>query len=619
MPSAPHRRLRAAAVALLGLAALSAPAPARAAGDFSVPAWQGPPDRLIMGGAWLYRPDPGDPQLAATFPAAADTTGWTRVSVPSAWNASDESAASFAGGVGWYRKDFTAPDARAGLTWLVRFESVNHRARVWLNGRLLGTHAGAYVPWELRAKGVRRRGTNRLVVRVDSRRSTTDLPPGPGGGWWNYGGLLREVELRRVSGIDIPAVSALNRFDCAACVARVGVSVRLRSYLRRARRVTATGSYGDARLAFPTVRLPAGGSATVTARVILNNPELWSPAHPHLYRVRVRAGATSESFATGLRDVGVRRGRLFLNGRPLHLRGVGLHEDSPARGAALTQADRVAAMARVRDLGATIVRSHYPLHPAFQDLADRAGVLLWSEVPVYQLRDAALARPAVRSQALATLRANVEANVNHPSVLAWSVGNELPGAPGPGQRAYLRAATRLLRGLDPTRPAAYAFAGYPGAGCHPNAYAGIGLLGVNDYFGWYTRGGQIADRESLPGYLAAVRSCYPRPAVMVTEFGAEANRDGPVEEKGTYAFQTDFARYHLGVFARTPWLAGAVWWALSEFRVNPTWAGGNPRPAPPLHQKGLVSFAGGPKPVYDVVRGIYRATAQYGGWKPGRP
>lgn len=572
-----------------------------------------------MGGTWLYRTDPGDAAVSKAFPAAAATDGWSPVAVPNAWNGANPTPESNAGGVGWYRRDFALPLHGAGLTWLVRFESVNYRARVWLNGHELGAHAGAFVPWELRLRGARRTGTNRLVVRVDSRRRATDLPAGPGGGWWNYGGLLREVELRHVDRVDMPEVDSRPVLRCPTCAATVTVRAALRSYASRARRVRVSGTFGSTRLSFPAVTLRPGARAAVRARIVVRHPRLWSPARPALYRVRVRAGTAADSFATGIRSIRVRGGLLYLNGRRLHLRGVGLHEDSPARGAALLQPDRIALMRRVKDLGATLVRAHYPLHPAFQDLADREGVLLWSEVPAYGLREAALRRPGVRAHALSLLRANIAANENHPSVLAWSVGNELPPSPGRGQRAYLGAATSLVHALDPTRPAAYAFAGFPGAGCHPGAYTGVGLLGVNDYFGWYTRGGQIADREALPGYLASVRRCYDRKALMVTEVGAEANRDGPVEEKGTYAFQTDFARYQFGVLGRAKWLAGATWWALEEFRVGPNWSGGNPQPSPPLHTKGLVTFAGVPKPVYAVVRRIYRATGQYGTWAPGTP
>ena len=130
------------------------------------------------------------------------------------------------------------------------------------------------------------------------------------------------------------------------------------------------------------------------------------------------------------------------------------------------------------------------------------------------------------------------------------------------------------------------------------------MLGLNDYFGWYPGpSGQIFDRTKLSGYLDAARACYPDKALMITEFGAEANRDGPVEEKGTWAFQQEWINYQLGVFATKPWLSGAIYWALNEFWVRPGWEGGNPRPIPPLHQKGLITYDGVKKPAWaDVQR-----------------
>jgi beta-glucuronidase len=110
-----------------------------------------------------------------------------------------------------------------------------------------------------------------------------------------------------------------------------------------------------------------------------------------------------------------------------------------------------------------------------------------------------------------------------------------------------------------------------------------------------------------------VRKCYRSKAVVVTEFGAEANRDGPPEEKGTYQFQRDYVNYHLGVFATKPWLSGAIYWALNEFRVKPDWEGGNPRPNPPLHQKGLLQYGTwARKPAWSDVQRIFSATRQYG-------
>src|SRR5204862_7628223 len=138
----------------------------------------------------------------AGWATKTDAAGWTPTTLPNAWNASDDSAASMAGGVSWYRRDFVAPTTPAGARWIVRFESVNYGATVFLNGVQIGTHQGASIPFELLLPNLQP-GVNRLVVRVDSRRTPNDLPPGPRGGWWNYGGILREVYLRPVTGLDI--------------------------------------------------------------------------------------------------------------------------------------------------------------------------------------------------------------------------------------------------------------------------------------------------------------------------------------------------------------------------------------------------------------------------------
>ena len=115
-------------------------------------------------------------------------------------------------------------------------------------------------------------------------------------------------------------------------------------------------------------------------------------------------------------------------------------------------------------------------------------------------------------------------------------------------------------------------------------------------------------RPDAPARLPRQASarCYPGKAILVTETGAEANRDGPVEEKGTYAFQQDYVDYHFGVYATKPWLSGAIYWTLQEFRVRPRWEGGNPRPSPPVHQKGVIGFDGTKKPAFATCSGSSR-------------
>ncbi|HSD78046.1 MAG TPA: glycoside hydrolase family 2 TIM barrel-domain containing protein [Solirubrobacteraceae bacterium] len=626
------RRSRPLALAVLAVAAVVVPAAsAGAQATASTPSArtlyeQGPSGRYLMDGTWLFRRDPTGAGLRAGWMRRSSAAGWSPVTVPDAWNARDFSAASFRGGVGWYRKDFRLPTADASLAWIVRFESVNYHARVWLNGRPVGGHDGAYLPFELRLppRALRRRGVNRLVVRVDSRRGPADFPPSRlsssgamTGGWWNYGGLLREVYLRRVQAVDMRTVMVRPHVSCPSCAARVEYRVTLANLARTRRRVRVTGRLGGAAFTVGTATVRPGRPVTVRRSVRVAHPRLWSPDSPFLYDTPLEARSGGRllqryTLKTGIRSVTVAGGRLYLNGRPLSFRGVSIHEDTPDRGFAQTNEDRDRVMAWVKDVGATVVRAHYPLHPYFEEQADRQGVMLWSEIPVYAVATSELRRRGVRVRAARLLGRNVVANGNHPSVIVWSIGNELSSKPDAAQADYIARAARTARALDGTRPVGIANLGYPSAGCRA-AYAPLDVLGFNEYFGWYVGpGGEVADRTTLPEYLDQLRRCYPTKALVITEFGAEANRDGPAEEKGTYAYQSEFIDYHLGVYATKPWLSGAIYWTLQEFHVRPNWEGGNPRATPPLHQKAVITIDGRPKPGYFELQRLYRGFPQLG-------
>lgn len=586
----------------------------------------GPDGRYLLGGAWLLRLDPRNQGTRQRFQRQTQTAGWSPVRIPNAWNAHDFTPASMAGSIAWYRRDFRLPAGAGGSDWVVRFESVSYRAKVWLNGRPIGSHTGAYLPWELRLAGLRRGGVNRLVVRVDNRRGPGDFPPSrftrlgtPTGGWWNDGGILREVYLRRIDRVDLTAVQVRPELPCTRCAATVAYRATLRNASSSTQRVRVSARFGARAAALGTATIPPGGFRTLTRRVSIGHPRLWSPASPYLYRARVEVRAGGRTVAgwslhSGVRSIKVVGGHLYVNGQPTHFRGVGIHEDSPDLGSALDNAHRDRMIGQTRQLGATVIRAHYPLHPELLEQADRQGILVWSEIPVYGIRDEFLRLPRVQRQALAQLETEITADQNHPSVMLWSIANELSPKPGFTQRAYITRAVRLAKSLDPTRPVAIAVAGYPSAGCQRAAYSPLDVIGVNEYFGWYPGpSGQLADRDGLSPYLDSVRACYRRQALVVTEFGAEANRDGPLEEKGTYAFQSDWVRFQLGVLATKSWLSGALYWTLQEFRIRPDWAGGNPRPTPPLHQKGLIAFDGRLKPAFADVQRSYAATRQYGG------
>ncbi|GAC1321398.1 MAG: glycoside hydrolase family 2 TIM barrel-domain containing protein [Thermoleophilaceae bacterium] len=610
--------------AVLAVAVLAFAAPAAAYAPRIPPQktlyTDGPSGRFLLDGAWLRRLDPRDRGIRARWFAGSATGGWQGVTVPNAWNAGDNSVASMIGKPVWYRSDFRLPDAGRSLAWTVHFDSVNYRATAWLNGHQIGTHTGSYTPFELRLKGARP-GINRLVVRVDNRLLPTDLPPSnysesndPRGGWWNYGGITRSVYLRRIDRVDLGQVRVRPRLACATCAARVEFAATVTNYSRRTQRVRVVGRYGSDTVALGGVTVAAGRSRAVSGSVAIPAPHLWSIVDPYLYTATLDAeldgqAVTRYTVLSGIRVLGIGAdGRLTLNGQPVDFRGVAMHEDSLRYGNAIGPADRDAALAWAQRLGATEIRAHYPLDQYTYEQADRLGLLVWSEVPVYRMKGEFFGLPAAQRAASQTLRENILANQNHPSVIVWSVGNELNQTAPALEGAYIARAARLAKALDPTRLVGISIGGVPGSGCGP-AYAPLDMLGLNDYYGWY--GGATADAAGLSPYLDSVRACEPHKVLTISEFGAEANRHGPATEKGTFEFQSAFVRFHLGVYATKPWLSGATYFTLQEFRVGPFWNGGNPRPEPPFHQKGLISFAGIPKPAFDDVAAIFHATRQY--------
>src|SRR2546423_10560611 len=169
----PFRRFLARGVALLAMVpAAPADTPTR-----TTLYDDGPTGRFLVGGSWLFQRDTAGHGLRQHWQRRTSTAGWTPVQVPNAWNVGDDSPASMAGSIGWYRKDFTLPEASRTLDWALRFESVNYRAQAWVNGKRIGSHTGAFLPFTLQIRrGLSRRGVNHLVVRVDSRHRNSDFP-----------------------------------------------------------------------------------------------------------------------------------------------------------------------------------------------------------------------------------------------------------------------------------------------------------------------------------------------------------------------------------------------------------------------------------------------------------
>jgi beta-glucuronidase len=595
---------------------------------------EGQVNRQLLGGTWYFRQDDAFVGEQERWFDQDDLTGWSEISVPHNWNATDTSFNRSS--IGWYRKEFTLPRSpkKARHFWKLRFEGNNYRSEIWLNGKQVALYTG-YFPFEVLLSNLRE-GRNTLVVEVSSLRSNTDLTHwrpaafnGYGtGGWWNFGGMLREAHVRRVDTVDVEHVSALPRLARVGGRAKVEVRTTLRNFTKKDRDVSLVIAVDGQRIQLDPETVPAMGRRELRTRVTIKRPRLWAPRVPQLYDMAVSAMTGRQLRGTYKLSFGVRKietrpgGIIRLNGRRLNLRGASIHEDDLQEGGALSQATRTLLLNRLKNLGATITRSHYPLHPAFVEALDRAGIMYWVDAPVYQVPTSSWARAGVRKLALRAATLTVRNNINNPSVLTWALANEPSeagpnlGTYGPSLVRYIRDASHAVRELDDTRLVGLDRQSRLGEPYTTDAHQYLDVLGVNDYFGWYR---SVAENlpdlpptttADLSGYLDAVHAANPDLPLLITEFGAEATRFGPEDQKGTFEFQRRWVMDHLGIHASKPFVNGSIHWALRDFRVHQTWQGGAPDEyaQPPWHNKSLIEETNHRKPVFLDVARLFRRT-----------
>jgi len=577
---------------------------------------------LLAGLAWLpagaHAASPSGPPAAVPLTSGWELSmgerpgAWRPTTVPGVFDGTPRKS-EFGGMVGWYRITFTGPRTPADTTWAIRFGSVRRVATAWLNGRPIGRHTDPYVPFELPAAGLKPGAPNTLLVRVDNRKAKE-----PREGWWNWGGITRAVKLIPRGRVTLAYPGLLYRGD-----GRMAFDgwVTNRSARRRPVRIAIALTAPSGRVTRVVRDSPAVGPGD-TRRVRFDfrvaRPELWSPERPQRYRTRITTSAGGrveqrDDRLLGLRTVDVRAGRLYLNGKLIDVRGASIQEDVPGRGPALTDADVRGIVADLKAVHANVTRAHYLLDDRLLDALDAAGIMVWSQSPIYH-RDRLLETEDQRLRALSTVRYTVLAARNHASVIADSVANELSVIPDhvDGTRRFLDAARTLTRDLDPSVPVAVDMLSYPGYD-RQVTYSKFDLLGVNSYFGWYPgkKAHPTGSLSELRPYLLRMRRLYPASAMIVTEFGAESTHAGPADVKETYAFQQRFVGDTLGVIDELPFMSGAIYWTLREFAVKPDWDGGAQRKGVPrdaIHNKALITYSGKRKPAWNVAEHAFART-----------
>ena len=516
--------------------------------------------------------------------------------VPGDWNTQDEKLFYYEGTV-WYRRTFNRPHAGPGHRQFLHFGGANYETEVYLNGRKLGSHIGGFTPFEFEVTGRLRDSDNSLVVRVNNRRRPEGVPT-VNTDWWNYGGITRDVLL-----VDVPGTFVRDYF----LQIKPGSEDRVAGFVQLDGPVPAA----SVRVEIPELGVSAeaapGESGLAAFDFALPGAVLWTPENPRLYKVVVSAAGDRVTERIGFRTLSTRGSEILLNGRPVFLRGVSLHEEDPLRGARIrTPAEDRMLLGWARELGCNYVRlAHYAHNEAMAREADEMGLLLWEELPVYWTIH--WDDPSTLANARNQLTEMIGRDRNRASVAFWSVGNETPVSPS--RTAFMSQLIGLARELDPTRLVTAAMEvrtdpADPHLKIVDDPLASLtDIVSFNEYVGWYA---------GLPDDCAKIKWVVPySKPVIISEFGADALQGFHATRLTRFSeeFQADVYRETLPMLERIPQLRGMSPWILCDFRS----------PRRPLagiqdgwNRKGLIGSNGVRKEAFFVLQKYYAGKAAAG-------
>ena len=512
--------------------------------------------------------------------------------VPGDWNTQSDQLFFYEGTV-WYKKSFDY-QLRGDARLFVYFGAANYVCEVYLNGEKIGRHEGGFTPFNFEITRLVRPTGNFLVVKVDNKRRR-DAVPTLMTDWWNYGGLTRQVTL-----IETPATFVHDYF----IQLQKGTSDRVRGWVRL------NGSRLRQRVTvrIPEIRVSRSFTADENGFVAIDfqaDLTLWSPDNPKLYDVVVETETDRVPDQIGFRSIETRGTEILLNGRPIFLRGISMHEEAPVRGGrAYSREDASTLLGWAKDLGANFVRlAHYPHNELTIREADRVGILLWSEIPVYWtiLWD----NPATLENARTQLSEMIARDKNRAAVVIWSVANETPLSDA--RLSFLKNLISHARSLDDGRLVSAAMERHylnPTTQMIDDPLGEfLDVLGCNEYVGWYDGLPDKADRLEW-------KSKYDKPLIM-SEFGADAlyGNHGDALARWTEEYQESLYQHQLVMLRKIPFLRGTSPWILMDFR-SPR------RPLPGIqdywNRKGLISNRGEKKKAFYVMQRWYRELREKG-------
>lgn len=511
--------------------------------------------------------------------------------VPGDWNSQKPELLYYEGTL-WYKKSFDYKLKQRSNRVYLYFEASNYKTEVYLNGKKLGTHIGGFTPFNFEITDIVKDKNNFLVVKVDNKRLKEGIPT-LNTDWWNYGGLTRDVKLIETSQNFIQDYFIqLNPKDDKI----------IKGY------VTLNGNNVSQKNVFINIpeldlkkELITNANGYVAFEIQSNKIQYWSIENPFIYNVKIQTEEDEVLDQIGFRSIKTKGSQILLNNKPIYLKGISIHEESPLRdGRGYSQEDAEQLLKWAQELGCNYIRlAHYPHNEHMVRLADKKGLLVWEENPVYWTID--WNNVSTYANAENQLSELIERDKNRASVIIWSMANETPNIES--RNTFLKKLANYTKAKDNTRLISAAleqkdYQGNPLIRTIDDPFADVvDILSFNQYIGWY---------DGLPEKCEKITwKIEQNKPVLISEFGAGAKQGffGDKTIRWTEDFQENLYIKTLEMINKVDQLQGFSPWLLVDFR--------SPRRVLPdiqngWNRKGLISDDGKKKKAFFILQKYYK-------------
>jgi len=506
--------------------------------------------------------------------------------IPGDWNTQNPDLFYYEGTV-WFRHKFNwQPSGKKAFLY---FGAINYDAKVYLNGKKAGEHVGGYTPFNFDVTNLLVAGENTLVVKVDNKRSA-DAVPTNNFDWFNYGGITRDVLL-----VELPQ-EFIQTYKFQLLKGTLNV-IRAQVKLNHPQAgVKVTVEIPELKLT-KEMETNADGIASFEEKT---KPVLWSPQNPKLYDVSIRTATDKVSDQIGFKQITTRGHEILLNGTPVFLKGISIHEEAAFRNGRLYSAEEDRVLLNwAKELGCNYVRlAHYPHNEQMVREAEKMGIMVWSEIPVYWT--ISWDNPAVYANALNQLNEMMERDQNRANIIIWSIANETPHSEA--RNRFLSSLALAAREKDDSRLISMAM---ERSDLSPTVLSVkdemseyVDVISFNQYVGWYDGTNEKIDRVRW-------QIDYDKPFI-ISEFGGGAvyGMHGSENDIWTEEYQAALYRKTLKMIdERMPPLAGMSPWILKDFRSSRRLL---PQIQDGFNRKGLISDRGERKQAFFVLQEWYK-------------